>query len=138
MNPFATMPLGEFLQDVRELLIRNAASPRLIDKVDELTELVDEADCVPDSHLEDELYDVKTDRDSLVEEIEEMKSMISTSYEETGICACGKIEADGIRCRLGASHRPRAQSFPWVASPRPAEAPPMRENKACFPWEPKP
>ena len=54
-----------------------------------------------------------------------------------GVCACGKIQKDGIRCRLGATHRPPAPPLPWTAAPCPVEVPPVRENKACFPWEPK-
>ena len=25
--------------------------------------------------------------------------------KQNGICACGKVAADGIRCKLGATHR---------------------------------
>ena len=38
--------------------------------------------------------------------------------EWNGVCACGKIEADGKRCIYGATHKPAGvavESFPWAA-----------------------
>jgi hypothetical protein len=41
-----------------------------------------------------------------------------------GVCACGKKEADGVRCIYGATHKPYAR-MPWE---KPKEPP--KE----FPW----
>jgi hypothetical protein len=36
----------------------------------------------------------------LVEEITALEF-----YERESVCVCGKVEADGVRCKFGASHR---------------------------------
>ena len=50
---------------------------------------------------------------------------IDANGEWDGICACGKKEADGVRCRFGATHRPslsrclgkqQKEEFPWWRS----------------------
>jgi len=120
--------LDDFLPDLRALFIDNNAGPRLIDTLDEVIEIVSEF------NNNSTLYDKV---DELEEELMKIESMISASYEETGICVCGKVEADGIRCRFGATHRPRTQPRHARRKYRPAEVPPVHENKACFPWEPK-
>jgi hypothetical protein len=41
-------------------------------------------------------------------------------------CACGKKEMDGVRCRLGATHKPltaEKHAFPW------------EQKKEVMPWE---
>lgn len=46
-----------------------------------------------------------------------------------GVCACGKVEADGIRCIYGATHQhpaPKEQPMPWEAQT------PVKEK---MPWE---
>lgn len=48
------------------------------------------------------------------------------------ICACGKAESDGKRCKLGATHQPppeqkHALVMPWDAKPEPP--------KEKMPWE---
>ncbi len=35
---------------------------------------------------------------------------IDTDGEWDGICACGKVEADGVRCRFGGTHETLAVS----------------------------
>ena len=50
---------------------------------------------------------------------------IDANGEWDGICACGKKEADGVRCRFGATHEPR-KPMPWE---KPNEPP--KE----FPWQ---
>lgn len=41
--------------------------------------------------------------------------MIDADGNWNGVCACGKIEADGKPCILGATHQPRnrPQLMPW-------------------------
>ena len=51
--------------------------------------------------------------------------------EWDGVCACGKREADGIRCVFGAAHRVPVESFPWVNSAPKAET----ELPEKMPWE---
>ncbi len=46
------------------------------------------------------------------------------TYEETGICACGKAAMDGVRCHLGATHEPKPIPF-WETKPVPFK----------YPWE---
>jgi hypothetical protein len=51
---------------------------------------------------------------------------IDENGEFDGVCACGKINNDGVRCRLGATHKalpPRR--MPWETEPR----------KGHMPWE---
>lgn len=38
--------------------------------------------------------------------------------EWNGVCACGKVAMDGVKCRLGATHekQPEPFQFPWAAS----------------------
>jgi hypothetical protein len=52
-----------------------------------------------------------------------------TNGEWDGICACGKKEADGVRCRLGATHKPYEprMPMPWEVK---------QEPKEKFPWQP--
>ena len=51
---------------------------------------------------------------------------LDANGEWDGICACGKAEMDGVRCRLGATHRPlKPKPMPWE---KPNEPP--KE----FPW----
>jgi hypothetical protein len=51
---------------------------------------------------------------------------INKDGEFDGVCACGKVNNDGIRCRLGATHQaPPPRSMPWEAEPR----------KDKMPWE---
>ena len=50
---------------------------------------------------------------------------IDANGEYDGTCACGKKEADGVRCRLGATHEPlKPKPMPW-------EKQPTKE----FPWQ---
>jgi DNA (cytosine-5)-methyltransferase 1 len=44
-----------------------------------------------------------------------------------GVCACGKSQSDGVRCRFGATHKPPPpRPMPWETEPR----------KDKMPWEP--
>ena len=42
--------------------------------------------------------------------------------EWDGVCACGKKENDGVRCRFGATHEPdKKHAFPWIKEKMPWE-----------------
>lgn len=44
---------------------------------------------------------------------------LNTDGSWDGICACGKAATDGVRCRLGATHKaPTPRSMPWETEPR--------------------
>lgn len=55
--------------------------------------------------------------------------------EWDGICKCGKVEMDGVRCRLGATHR---ALMPWgsgVVTRTDEEMAQMLPKKEKLPWE---
>lgn len=52
---------------------------------------------------------------------------VCTCTVDDMICACGKVESDGKRCRLGATHKP---PLPWEVKPVQPEPP-----KEKLPWE---
>ncbi len=52
--------------------------------------------------------------------------MGATAVKEwNGICACGKIAMDGVRCIYGATHEPLKPIPFWETKPEPFK----------FPWE---
>lgn len=65
---------------------------------------------------------------------------IDANGEWDGVCACGKREADGIRCFLGATHQ-RLHRMPWESTsiPKTAAAPsfPWTQDTVQFPWNGK-
>lgn len=64
-------------------------------------------------------------------------SIDQQTTEWNGVCACGKIEQDGVTCRFGATHkslRPMAQevqSFPWTKPQEPSQ---FNGRDQTFPW----
>lgn len=54
--------------------------------------------------------------------------MIDADGNWDGVCACGKREADGVKCFLGATHQP-LQPMPWTIKCDPVKAP-----EELFPW----
>jgi hypothetical protein len=48
---------------------------------------------------------------------------LDANGEWDGVCACGKKEADGVRCRLGATHQ-KPKPMPWE----------IEKPKEEFPW----
>lgn len=53
---------------------------------------------------------------------------LDTNGEWDGTCACGKKEADGVRCIYGATHEP------YKSPPMPWELPSAVEPPKEFPW----
>jgi hypothetical protein len=49
---------------------------------------------------------------------------IDANGEWDGVCACGKKEADGVRCKYGATHQ-KPKPMPWETQEKPKEE---------FPW----
>lgn len=52
--------------------------------------------------------------------------------EWDGVCKCGKVEMDGVRCRLGATHRAASLWGSGVVTRTDEE---MQPNKGKMPWE---
>lgn len=49
---------------------------------------------------------------------------VDANGEWDGICTCGKVAMDGVRCKYGATHRlPESKPMPWETKP-----------KEEFPW----
>jgi hypothetical protein len=65
--------------------------------------------------------------------------MIDANGEWDGVCACGKKEADGIRCILGATHKPyKPQPMPWETQSTPmapVAEPSLPWMQTKLPWE---
>jgi hypothetical protein len=68
---------------------------------------------------------------------------LDANGEYDGICACGKKEADGVRCFLGATHMPlnrqpyKPRLMPWEAQFIPARVaePSLPWTQTKLPWE---